>query len=154
MAERWQALRAMDYPGVIWMDPDIAIDPLDAENMADSIDLEPDSVHVAPHRLWPASTGRQEWVWGHGLWGDNAPVMTQIISTPVEWFAMGFTYTPRRLLNIAFSHLPFWEYGMVDMGLSRLAREYDIPARLVLDCRPKHLHFIPGDDYMEWVKPW
>lgn len=127
------------------------LDPWDAKRMADSIDSMPDSVLVAPHKLWPASTGRLEWVWGHGLWQEPHPVMSQVLHYQAEWFAMGFTYTPRKLLDLALPHMSAWHYGQVDMGLSRLAREHGIDARRLTFCEVKHVHYQPGDDYLAWT---
>ena len=107
------------------------------------IETDPEAVWVAPHKLWPASTGRGDWVWGHGPWDDTVPVMSQELYAPVEWFALGFTFTPRGLLEVAWPDLGAWEYGMIDMGLSRYARQNAIPMRLAILASPKHVHFYP-----------
>ena len=150
MAEWWKENRDSPIPGVIWMDPDIVADPGDVLAMDTAIRNHPEWVHVIPHKLWPASTGRAEWVWGHGRWTRNGPEMSQRNYEAAEWFSMGFTYTPRDLLDVAAPQMVAWDYGMCDMGLSRIAREQYINARSVYWAEVKHLHYVQGDDYLTW----
>lgn len=77
--------------------------------------------------------------------------MSQVIAAAPGWFALGMTYTPRRLLNAALPQLPHWHYGQNDMGLSAIARKLDITIDSVYGCQPRHLHLDPGEDYLEWV---
>lgn len=110
----------------------------------------PEYVQVAPHKLWPASTGRNDWVWGHGPWQEPIPVMTQELHRHPGWFAMGLTWTPARLLDAAAPDMPAWEYGQTDMGLSRIARQLAIPVMVVAPARPKHMHFYPRKGDLGW----
>lgn len=150
MAVLWRSLRQAGAVGVLWQDPDVVGDPDDFAAMHAHIGQEPSAVHVAAHKLWPASTGRERWSWGFGTWDDPHPVMGQIIPGTLGWFAMGLTWTPSVLLDLALPHMPFWEYGQVDMGLSRLAREHRIPIRIVPGAQPRHLHFDPREGDAGW----
>lgn len=151
MAAVWRDLRGSGIPGIVWLDPDMAADPGDLDIMRGEAEWSPDEVIVAAHKLWPASTGRDAWVWGHGPWGGNVPVMSQQCVTAVGWFALGMTYTPRKLLDLALRDMDAWHYGQVDMGLSKIAREADIPMRAEYRGMPKHLHLSEGDAYLDWI---
>jgi hypothetical protein len=150
MARFWANTREADAVGVLWQDPDIVADPDDLEEMTKAIERAPEYVHCSVHKLWPASTMRPDWVWAHGAWRNNAPVMGQRMDTVADWFALGFTYTPARLLDIAMPHMFQWVFGQVDNGLAATARQHNIPAFPVPKCRPKHLHFYPREDDASW----
>lgn len=120
------------------------------EAMRHAVEQAPDFIHCSVHKLWPASTMRDGWVFAHGLWKDNAPVMEQKVAPRADWFALGFTYTPGRLLQLAYPHMFQWVFGQVDSGLAATARQHFIPAFPVLRCRPKHLHFYPREDDASW----
>lgn len=93
---------------------------------------------------------RESWVYAHGLWKDNMPVMGQQLAPRADWFALGLTYTPGRLLDLASPHMPAWQFGQVDSGLAAVARQHHIPAFPVPRARPKHLHFYPREDDASW----
>lgn len=150
MAEYWRKIRGADAPGVIWMDPDIVADPDDLEAMREQIRDYPEWVHVAAHKLWPASTMRDSWVWGWGVMDGNQHVLSQRMQPHAEWFALGLTYTPARLLDLALPHMPAWVFGQVDSGLGAVARQHRIPGRVVPHARPKHLHFYSREDDASW----
>lgn len=146
MADSWSALKSEGAAGIIWMDPDIVADPDDMAGMAEAITANPLAVWVARHKLWPASTGRDAWVWGYGPWEGDRPGMTQDPTVTPQWFALGLTYTPARLLDTVWADLECWEFGTIDMGLSRAAREMGIPIYVTPSCRPKHVHWTPRPD--------
>jgi hypothetical protein len=150
MAQHWRNVRQDGAVGVIWQDPDIVADPADMTAMRDAIERNPDYVHVSIHRLWPASTMRQDWVWAHGLWQQDAPVLSQRLSMIAEWWALGLTYTPAALLDLAVPHMPAWHFGQVDNGLAAIARQHKIPGRAVDGAQPKHLHYYPREDDASW----
>lgn len=143
MAAAWLTWRLKGAPGVLWLDPDIVADPDDHMAMLERIDYWPDAVWVALHKLWPASTGRAEWCWGHGRCEAGRPELGQEANVLPGWFAMGMTYTPASLLNHAAGDLPCWEFGQIDMSLSTMARQLEIPIRVAHRARPKHLHYLP-----------
>jgi hypothetical protein len=150
MAEHWRRIRGQGYAGVIWQDPDIVADPDDLAAMLRHIEVWPGMVHVAVHKLWPASTMRDDWVYGHGVMDGDRPVLSQKLQGRAEWFALGFTYTPAQLLDLAIPHMPAWQFGQVDSGLAAVARQHRIPGRAVTAARPKHLHYYPREDDASW----
>lgn len=125
-------------------------DPGDLDAMRAAILYRPTSVHVASHKLWPASTMRQSWVWGHGIMAGPEIIMGQMWQKRAEWFSLGLTYTPGRLLDLAAPHMPAWVFGQVDSGLSNIARDRGIPGFAVKEARPKHLHFYAREDDASW----
>jgi hypothetical protein len=150
MADFWTHALRRDADGILWQDPDIVIDPDDMDEMRKAIDRAPDYIHCSVHKLWPASTMRDDWVYAHGLLDGIYHVLNQRMAPRADWFALGFTYTPARLLNLAAPHMINWVFGQVDSGLSTVARQNNIPAFPVPKCRPKHLHFYPREDDASW----
>lgn len=118
--------------------------------MLAAIGMRPDHIHASTHKLWPASTMRDEWVYGHGRWVNNTPVLGQKWEPVAEWFALGYTWTPRELLDLAAPHMFAWVFGQVDSGLGAVARQHGIPSTAVRQCTPKHLHFYPREDDASW----
>ena len=150
MAEYWRHIRGSGVAGVIWQDPDIVADPDDLAAMRRHAETWPGMVHVAVHKLWPASTMLPDWVYGHGVMDGERPVLSQKLSGRADWFALGLTYTPAQLLDLAIPHMPAWQFGQVDSGLGAVARQHRIPGRAVTAARPKHLHFYPREDDASW----
>lgn len=150
MAEYWRIARASGVDGILWQDPDIVADPDDKDEMMRAISRAPEFVHASVHKLWPASTMRDDWVYAHGTMNGIYHELSQKMAPRADWFALGFTYTPARLLNLAAPHMINWVFGQVDSGLSNVARINNIPAFPVPKCRPKHLHFYPREDDASW----
>jgi len=150
MAAYWQKIRGQGYDGVIWQDPDVVADPDDLAAICEQARDYPGFVGVAAHKLWPASTMLCDWVWAHGIMDGHWPVLSQKMQPRAEWFALGLTYTPGRLLDLALPHMPAWVFGQVDSGLGAVARQHGIPGRVVPHSRPKHLHFYPREDDASW----
>lgn len=139
IAGAWAQLGNRECRGMLMMDGDVAIDPLDLAAMGDAIGQDPAMVLVGPVRLWPASTMRPSWVWGH--WTAGPGPTQEMITEPDRW-GLGFTYLPRRLLELAAAAgLKQWTFPNVDVRMSDVARRHGIRARVVEDCHPKHLHY-------------
>jgi len=134
------------------MDPDVVADPDDISYLREEIDQYTDDIVHVPHKLWPASTGRDEWVWSYGRHDGTMPVMSQQHHHDPGWCAIGLTYTPARLLDIVAADMPFWEFGQIDMTLAATARQHDIPIRVCDGVQVKHVHFTPGPDYLAWTR--
>lgn len=98
-------------------------------------------MHTGLVKLWPESTGRPDWIWSHRGGTLGSPVASQDESAPVSYVSTGFLFTPARLLDLAVSVMPFWQWAEVDVGLSEIALRAGIPAAVVPGCQPKHLHF-------------
>jgi hypothetical protein len=138
LAGAWRQLSGSSTDGMLILDGDVAIDLLDLAAMKASVHVEPDAVHIAPVRLWPASTREKSWVWAH--WEDQ---MTQESDVPSpRRFSFCFTYLPRRLIGSCIrAGLEDWTFPHVDRLVSLQARKDKIPVRVVDGCSPRHLHF-------------
>lgn len=139
IAAAWRQLGNGKCTGMLMMDGDVAIDPLDLAAMGDAIPETPKMVLVGPVRLWPASTMRPDWVWGH--WKAGAGPTQEFIERP-DRYGFGFTYLPRALLEHAIAAgLEDWTFPNVDVKMADVARARRIRARTVDGCHPKHLHY-------------
>jgi hypothetical protein len=137
LAGAWRQLSGPKMDGMLILDGDVAIDPLDHAVMFTAIGDEPDAVQVAPVKLWPISTHRKSWVWGHGQ-GDYS----QLGMDEPDVFTFSYTYLPRALIEACIeAGMEDWTYPGVDRHVSEVARESGIPVRVVWDASPKHLNF-------------
>lgn len=141
IARLWQKHGTSAISGLLLVGCDIAADLDDAAEMGWAIISNPRDVHTGMVKLWPASTGREDWIWSHrgGSLGD--PAATQDETAPVMYFSIGFVWLPARLLDLACPAMEAWHWGETDVKLSELALINGIPAHAVRHCRPKHLHF-------------
>ena len=140
-ADAWSLYGSDIRTGLLVIDNDVAADPADLAAMAVAIAQLPADVHTGMVKLWPASTGRPDWIWSHRAGQLGSPEPTQDESAAVTYFATGMTWLPARLLDLAADQLPSWPFHAFDVGLSEVALRYDISAHTVRSCRPKHLHF-------------
>lgn len=143
MSVLWGQLRAATLPGLLWADPDVAADLDDLAAMRAAVAMRPSDVHTAMVKLWPISTGLDDWIWSHRGGTLGFPAATQDESVPVSYFAMGLVWTPARLLDLAFPRFRGWAFHEIDVGLSEICMTSGIPRHAVAGCRPKHLHFAP-----------
>jgi len=137
----WKQLAERGTNGLLLMDGDVVIDPLDFAGMLTAIAQAPELVHVAPARLWPASTQQDSWTWAH--WADGHGQTQHWTDTP-DRFSFNFTYLPRKLIVRAMQHKPplnTWQFPNVDQRMSQVAKECGIKAKVVPNCWPKHLHY-------------
>lgn len=135
----WLQLAGRDTAGMILLDGDVAIDPLDLAAMNHAIATDPAAVHVAPVRNWSVSTARGEWEWGHWPFGTEPG---QELRTAGR-FSFGFTYLPRTMFDRGRgpSGWDSWHYPWCDRNASELARRLRLAVHLVPGCHPKHLHY-------------
>ena len=134
----WQQLRTRECTGMLVQDGDVAVDPLDVSVMLETVRRYPADVWTAPVRLWPASTQRPSWVWGH--WAAGGP--TQEPVPDPAFFSFCFTYLPRRVIDHAErAGLARWAFPGVDGKMSRAAVAAGVRIRLVDGCQPKHMHY-------------
>lgn len=145
----WRQLYEPGTAGMLLLDGDVAIDPLDFAAMQAAIGADPASVHVAPVRLWPQSTQQGDWSWAH--WDEGHGLSQDWSDTPERW-SFNFTYVPAKVLNTASSagilvsprkrlRLAEWRFPTVDMKMNKVAADCGIKAKIVPDCFPKHLHY-------------
>jgi hypothetical protein len=138
-SEAWRVLGNKECAGMLLMDADVSIDPIDYSAMGEAVNAEPAAVHTAPVRLWPASTQRASWIWGH--WCDECKQGQQFCAQP-DRFTFSFTYLPRRLLSLADkAGLKGWTFPGVDLRMAAVAKRNNIPVRVVPECHPKHMHY-------------
>jgi hypothetical protein len=134
----WHQLQqTREEAGIVILDGDVAIDPLDQLAMMKAVTLEPDVVHTAPVRLWPKSTQWGGWTWGHhrGQPGQES------LEDPTV-FSFNFTYLPRRLLAICKqAGMARWTFPNCDSQVCTTAARNKIPVRVVHGASPKHLHY-------------
>lgn len=152
MSDLWCGLPAPRPAGILWVDPDVAADPDDLGAMQLAVSSHPGWVHTGLVKLWPISTGHQDWIWSHRGGSMGFPAVTQDETVPVSYISMGFVWTPAVLLDTAFPRYRSWEYPQIDVGLSELAQVLGIPMSVVPGCRPKHLHF-QAEQHWGYVVP-
>lgn len=140
-AEVWRQLAAEGAAGVLWLDPDIAADPDDLDRLSASIGTAPADVHTATVKLWPASTGRATWMFGHRVSEVVSDIEGQAWHQRPLFWTTSMVWTPARLLDLALPEMPDRPWHGFDVWLNRLASSHDIPAWAAFGCRPKHLHF-------------
>jgi hypothetical protein len=139
LAGAWKQLNPDNVmEGMLILDGDVAIEPIDLSNMLGAIHHHDGMVVVAPARIWPVSTKRKQWSWAH--WATKP---SQIMETEnIRWFSFNFTYLPKKLIEQALSDgLRSWTYPRVDMRFSESAFKSGIPVYVAENVHPKHLHF-------------
>jgi hypothetical protein len=138
LAGAWRQLKTGQCAGMVIQDADVAVDPLDVSAMLDTVFRFPELVWTAPVRLWPASTQRESWVWGH--WAEGGP--SQDPCPEPAFFSFGLTYLPRAVLDKAVTMgLERWDFPGVDRRMSLAARAAGVKIRVVDGCQPKHMHY-------------
>jgi hypothetical protein len=136
LAGAWRQMSRPQTDGLIILDGDVAVDPVDLAAMSAAVHHAPDVVHVAPVRLWTAP-GTTDWVWAH--WRAE---QGQEPEPDPDRFSFGFTYLPRRLIEACIkAGLEEWTFPHVDELVAATAASIGVPARVVAGCHPKHLHF-------------
>ena len=137
LASAWRQLSHKAQSGMLLLDGDVIIDPEDFRLMLRAIHDNDSIVHVAPVRIWPASTHKKDWTWAH--WAREA---SQQVDDSPRWFSFCFTYLPRSLIDRALQDgLCDWTYPVVDARVSESARRMGLRVSVVRDCWPKHLNF-------------
>jgi hypothetical protein len=124
--------------GMVTLDGDVAIDPGHVLEMSHAIAADPGAVHVAPVKIWPSGTMREDWCWSH--W-NTAP--SQEWNVIPRYFGFNFTYLPRALLErCAKDGLASWTYPNCDSCVSQRARDGRFRCKLVpMSAPPVHLHW-------------
>lgn len=139
LAGAWKQLdpdHKMD--GLLILDGDVAIEPIDLTNMLAAIHHHDKMVVVAPARIWPISTKRSQWAWAH--WSAKA---SQVMEREnIRWFSFNFTYLPRQVIEQALSDgLINWTYPSVDKRMSDSAFKAGVKVHVAENVYPKHLNF-------------
>jgi hypothetical protein len=133
----WTQIQMANEAGIVILDGDVAIDPVDYRAMMRAITAEPSAVHVAPARLWPKSTQWAGWTWAHHR---GEPSQEDCADPTV--FSFCFTYLPRRLLDACRqAGMAKWAFPVCDSKVTEVAVRMKIPVRVVAGASPKHLHY-------------
>jgi hypothetical protein len=134
----WQQIQlSKQEAGLVILDGDVAIDPVDYHAMMRAIPKEPGAVHVAPVRLWPKSTQRSDWYWAH----HRGEASQEPCDDPTV-FSFNFTYLPRALLDACRqAGMAKWTFPTCDSHVTEVAAKMHLPVRVVHDATPKHLHY-------------
>jgi len=140
LAAAWKQLDARRIAdGMLIIDGDVAIEPIDLENMHHAIHHHDKMVVIAPARIYPKSTKRKTWTWAH--WSEKGPSQT-IETEDIFFFSFNFTYLPKKLIDQALKDgLETWTYPGVDERVSESARKAGIPVYVAENVHPKHLNF-------------
>lgn len=139
IAGAWRQLNTdKNMDGMLIIDGDVAIDPIDYQNMLSAIHYHHDMVVVAPARIWPASTKRKDWSWAHWSVEPSQKLETENI----RWFSFNFTYLPKKVLKQALTDgLRRWTYPVVDKSMSTAAFDAGVPVFVAEDVHTCHLNF-------------
>lgn len=140
LANCWKSLAVKNTSGMLMMDGDIVIDPCDLDGMFQVMKRWSDDVITAPVRIWPVSTQRPTWSWGHRHSYDNYKHWQENVSDP-DMFSLSFTYIPRRLIEASMPDLKDWVYPHVDVGFGEVAKKEGIPVHVADNCWPKHCNY-------------
>lgn len=141
LSECWLQMSDNACQGMLILDADVVIDPVDMEAMWSCMVSDPSAIWLAPARLWPKSTGYPSWVWAHRKFGTGMDEW-QASRTDVDTGSFCFTYIPRALIEICMSNgLNRWIYPNVDDNMFRMARQNEIVFRIAKGCAPKHMNY-------------
>lgn len=149
LARAWEQMQTEQDAGLLLVDGDVVIDPVDLTAMIGHVASDRASVWTAPVKLWPNSTHMSSWVWGHrkppppGATQDEVMRLWQADIEDPLWFTFCFTYLPRALVELAInSGMSTWCYPNVDKNMHELAARAGFGVRVVRgDCHPKHINF-------------
>jgi hypothetical protein len=132
----WEQMQRMrPYLGMLIMDGDVAVDPLDIHIMRIYISESPEAVITAPIRLWYEG----EWFWSHR---GAANMLNDMDPDEIHFFSFGFTYLPKSLMEAASdAGIHAESYPYVDEFVSKLAVKMGLEIKLAEGCTPKHMHF-------------
>ena len=137
----WSMARAEGHSGLLLLGLDVAADPDDYDAMVTAVAENIQDLHTGMVKLWPESTGREDWMWSHRGGTLGKPAVLEDGSAPVSYVSLGFLWVPARLLDLAAPEIASWPHGQADVRLSEVALANGVPAHAVQACRPKHLHF-------------
>lgn len=141
IANTWVSIRHHRGRGLLLLGCDVVADPDDLMEMNAAVERAPADIHTGLVKLWPASTGRDRWMWSHRGGTLGSPTVLDDETAPVSYVSLGFLWCPARLLDLSAPVMGAWQHGEADVRLSEVALGAGIPMHAVPGCRPKHLHF-------------
>lgn len=126
----WRAQEA-GY-GMVVLEQDIAIDRRHLNELLHFTTIAPRVIWAVPYLVWPISTGRAEPLWAHSRAGSVGSriltVAAECCPFRIDYFALGCTYLPARLLGLMPDTDREWDYPILDERISDCARRHDIHA--------------------------
>lgn len=141
LTECWRKMKEIHTVGMLILDADVAIDPASFAIMDNACRSDSKSIHLAPARIWPKSTGYPHEVWAHRKFGTQLKEWRQF-RTDVDTGSFCFTYIPGSLWDAAIgAGLAKWEFPHVDKELFALARVREIPINVVETCQVIHMNY-------------
>lgn len=139
IAGAWKQLNPDNkMDGMLILDGDVAIEPIDLTNMFRAIHNHDQMVVVAPARIWPKSTQKKVWTWAH--WSKEP---SQTMETEnIRWFSFNFTYFPKKVIEQAIGDgLVNWKFPRCDMRMSDAAFHAGVKVFVAEDVYPKHMNY-------------
>ena len=143
MRQAWRRYQTQS-PGLVFVDGDVAIDPWDIRAMNTAIRQRSEAVHTGWAWLWPVDpvhespmASHRSWHHGEAMWGATHP------DGRVDYFSFNCTYVPNGLFAYV-EQTQQWDrlvFPWADTRLSEMAQQAQIPAYVVSECRPKHIHW-------------
>jgi hypothetical protein len=137
----------LQYPneaGMIWVEGDIAIEPLHVAEICDLLSNYNDCVIAVPFRLYPASTHQETVMWPFYVSVDGIRERILTANEPIPFvvrsFGLGCTYLPSRLFKVLGEKLRLWDWPSLDWRLSVAAREAGIMA-VTTRTPALHMHY-------------
>lgn len=113
--------------GIVWVESDIAIEPLHLSEIETEVAFDPNCVVAVPFRLYPASTHREDVTWPFYVTARDCSERIlqdhEAIPHEVRSFGLGCTYLPSRLLLELGERITDWDWPSLDWRLSIAARD-------------------------------
>jgi hypothetical protein len=135
MSRCWDYAQAHEADGLLCLDGDTAVDPVDVAVMCEAIENDDVSVHTTPVRLYPPY---DEWHWAHG----RNHYTQECVIKGINLFGFAFTWLPGSLLNACVdAGLENWVFPMVNKNVSAIAQEKRYKVNLVPNVWPVHVHW-------------
>ncbi len=149
LARAWEQMSGPDDAGMLILDGDVVIDPVDLNTMIMHVASDRGSVWVAPTKLWPVSTHLPSWVWGHrkippeGMSQGDVMKLWQTDVEDPDYYTFCLSFLPRFLVETAIDEgLKEWHYPNVDKNMHELTKKLGISVRVVRgDCHPTHVNW-------------
>lgn len=142
MWEAWQ--KCHNDRGLLWIEGDVAIEPVHLLEVERSIASFPGSVIAVPYRLYPASTHNDyvQWPFYIATKDGDERILKAGEDVPlfVKSFGLGCTWLPVELFNAIGDRIKDWDWPSLDWRLSIVARGQSITI-VTTETPAVHLHY-------------
>lgn len=144
LRQAWLHYRG-DYPGIVFIDGDAAVDPWDIRTMNRAVLRRPTDVLTGHAWLWPFSLKTGNPVAAHRTWrGQDAVWGATHLDGQIDYFSFNCTYIPNRLCERVERENRWHQlvFPWADTRLSEIAQQAPrIPMWYVPEVRVKHLNY-------------